>query len=342
MAVGYEPVLWNRQKKRYDLILGGLMALYLALFIGVTLALYPEIVPQTLIIRATATLAILMLHVILSIGPLARLDERFLPLLYNRRHFGVSMFLIAAVHGIFSLIWFHGFGNVNPVYSVFTANMQYNSLVDFPFQTLGFFALLILFVMAATSHDFWLKNLSPRVWKILHMGVYFAYALVLMHVMLGAYQTENSPIQLGLYVLGLITLSGLHLAAGFKQSKTDNAQLLIEQGWIQVGPVSEIPEDCARIVHHGKESIAIFKYEGKLSAISNVCKHQNGPLGEGKIIDGCITCPWHGYQYLPHNGTSPPPFTEKVATYDLKLEGNTVYVNPKGHPEGTELEPLVY
>ena len=70
-----------------------------------------------------------------------------------------------------------------------------------------------------------------------------------------------------------------------------------------------------------------------------MCKHQGGPLGEGKIIDGCITCPWHGYQYLPHNGQSPPPFTEKVSTYQLKLEGDTIYINPKAFEEGTEVEP---
>ena len=88
------------------------------------------------------------------------------------------------------------------------------------------------------------------------------------------------------------------------------------------------------------ERIAVFKYEGKLSAVHNVCKHQGGPLGEGKIIDGCITCPWHGYQYLPHNGQSPPPFTEKVATYELTLNGTTVYVNPKAFEEGTVVKPL--
>ena len=27
-----------------------------------------------------------------------------------------------------------------------------------------------------------------------------------------------------------------------------------------------------------------------------------GPLGEGKIVDGCITCPWHGFQYRPQDG----------------------------------------
>ena len=89
----------------------------------------------------------------------------------------------------------------------------------------------------------------------------------------------------------------------------------------------------------GAKSIAIFKYEGKLSAVDNACKHQNGPLSEGRIIDGCITCPWHGYQYQPHNGTSPPPFGEKLATYDVKVEGKQVWVNPEGHAEGTAIEP---
>jgi hypothetical protein len=39
---------------------------------------------------------------------------------------------------------------------------------------------------------------------------------------------------------------------------------------------------------------------------------------------------------LPQNGQSPPPFKEKVSTYDVKIEGNDVWVNSKAHPEGTE------
>jgi hypothetical protein len=46
-------------------------------------------------------------------------------------------------------------------------------------------ALLILLLMAATSHDFWLKNLTAPVWKRLHMLVYAAYALLLAHLLLG-------------------------------------------------------------------------------------------------------------------------------------------------------------
>ena len=99
-----------------------------------------------------------------------------------------------------------------------------------------------------------------------------------------------------------------------------------------------IPEGRARIVCAG-ERIAIFRYDGKISAVSNVCRHQNGPLGEGRVIDGCITCPWHGYQYLPGNGRSPAPFTEKVATFDVLVVGGRVYVNPKAHAPGTPVAP---
>jgi nitrite reductase/ring-hydroxylating ferredoxin subunit len=62
--------------------------------------------------------------------------------------------------------------------------------------------------------------------------------------------------------------------------------------------VNEIEESRAKIFCVDKERIAIYKHENKLYALHNVCKHQGGPLGEGKILDGCITCPWHGYQYF--------------------------------------------
>lgn len=174
MSASYQGVLWNRQKRIYDFVLWSFIAVYIALFAFLNYRFDPRITPETLFIRATGTLALLMLHVILSIGPLARIDKRFLILLYNRRHLGVSMFLVAGTHGVFNLAQFHSMGNVNPFVSLFSSNMHYTSFINFPFQVLGFFALLILFMMAATSHDFWLNTLTPRLWKSLHMLVYVA------------------------------------------------------------------------------------------------------------------------------------------------------------------------
>jgi len=339
MGLDYQLVLWNKHKKTYDKIIAASMLLYIILFTVITLIFNSETSIETLVIRAFGSLAIIMLHVILVIGPLARLNTNFLPILYNRRHLGVSMFIAALIHGSFSMFQFHALGDVNPIYSLFTSNMDYGSLTNFPFQVLGFLALLILFVMASTSHDFFLGNLSARVWKRLHMMVYFAYALIFAHVFLGAFQQETSPFTIGIMMIGFVIVASLHLFTAFKERNIDTTKTVEIEGWLEVCHSSEIEENRAKIFTVDNERVAIFKYDGKLSAIHNVCKHQGGPLGEGKIIDGCITCPWHGYQYVPSNGKSPPPFTEKVATYELKLEGDIVYINPKAFDEGTEVKP---
>jgi sulfoxide reductase heme-binding subunit YedZ len=337
MSASYVAVGWNRQKKLYDWLIAGFCIGYLALFVLLTLLFNADVTFETLLIRSTSTLAVLLLHTILAIGPLCRLNKKFLPLLYNRRHLGVTMFSLAAIHGVFSIMQFHTLGNINPLVSVFVSNTNYGSLGAFPFQSLGFFALIIFFVMAATSHDFWLHNLSPRVWKTLHMFVYLAYLLVVMHVMLGVIQYERNPALVIIILTGSATLVTLHLLAAFKERKIDTMQFAARQeGYVMVCPVQEIENTRAKIFCVDKERIAVYRHEDKIFAIHNVCKHQGGPLGEGKILDGCITCPWHGYQYLPHNGQSPPPFKEKVSTYAVKVIDGKVWLNPEPFAEGTE------
>jgi nitrite reductase/ring-hydroxylating ferredoxin subunit/DMSO/TMAO reductase YedYZ heme-binding membrane subunit len=330
MSVSYTSVGWNRAKKLYDATIAAALVVYLGLFVGIGFAAHPDATAETLLIRALATAAFLMLHVILSIGPLCRLNPGFLPLLYNRRHLGVTMFLVALAHAAFAIVQFHALGNLNPFVSLLTTGTG--------FQTFGLAALVIFFFMAATSHDFWLANLGPRVWKTLHMGVYAAYALVVIHVALGALHSEAHPVLAILTGAGMVWLVSLHVAAGMRERAGDEDAARQPDGWIDVGPADAIPEGGARIVCAG-ERIAVFRYDGKISAVSNVCRHQNGPLGEGRVIDGCITCPWHGYQYLPGNGRSPAPFTEKVATFDVRVACGRVFVNPEPHEPGTPVEP---
>jgi nitrite reductase/ring-hydroxylating ferredoxin subunit/DMSO/TMAO reductase YedYZ heme-binding membrane subunit len=330
MSVSYTSIGWNGAKKAYDKTIVIALTTFLALFAGVGLAAHNDATVETILIRALALAAFLMLHVILSIGPLCRLDPRFLPLLYNRRHLGVTMFLVALAHAVFAIVQFHAQGNVNPLVSLLTTGTG--------FQTFGLAALIILFLMAATSHDFWLANLGPRAWKKLHMGVYFAYALIVIHVALGALHSEEHPVLAIGTGVGMAWLLSLHVVAGLRERKGDRDTERVEDGWIDAGPVDTFEDGRARIVCAG-ERIAVFRYDGKISAVSNVCRHQNGPLGEGRVIDGCITCPWHGYQYLPGNGRSPAPFTEKVATFDVLVVGGRVYVNPVAHEPGTPVAP---
>jgi nitrite reductase/ring-hydroxylating ferredoxin subunit/DMSO/TMAO reductase YedYZ heme-binding membrane subunit len=342
VSVTYSSIGWNRQKKIYDLAIVAGVALYLGLFILVGLYWHPFVTIETLLIRALGTCAFLLLHVVLVIGPLCRLSPRFLPLLYNRRHLGVATFLVALAHGSFSVVQFHAVGDVNPLVSVLAGNTRYSSLSHFPFQTLGLAALVILFLMAATSHDFWLANLGASAWKRLHMMVYLAYGLLVAHVTLGVLQAETSLLLTGAIGLGIAMVIALHLLAAWRERRNDRpAEGEGSDQFIDVCPASEIAENRARIVTLAGERVAVFRYDGRVSAISNVCQHQNGPLGEGKIIDGCITCPWHGFQYLPATGASPPPFIEKVPTFRVRIVGDRVQVDPRPNAPGTYVEPAI-
>ncbi|MCX7356712.1 MAG: Rieske (2Fe-2S) protein, partial [Alphaproteobacteria bacterium] len=76
-------------------------------------------------------------------------------------------------------------------------------------------------------------------------------------------------------------------------------------------------------------------------AISNVCRHQGGPLGEGRIIDGCVTCPWHGFQYRPQDGKAPAPFTERIAIYRTRIEDGVAFVQSNPAPSDEEIAPSI-
>ncbi len=340
MSGKYKAVGWNRQKRIYDATLTVLLVLVIAAYILTTLALNPRSTVETLVLRSTALAAILLLHVILCIGPLTRLDRRFLPLLYNRRHLGVAMFLLALVHAGLALFQFHALGAGNPLVTVFTAyKLDYNvfgetgRIAHFPFEPFGLFALIILFVMAATSHDFWLRILGASFWKCLHVLVYVAYGSLLVHVAYGALQYETAPIYVVLLGVGFVIVFGLHLLAQAREAKMDRKRAITESdGYISACKVDELRDGHGRAVMIAGERRAIFRHGNRIYALSNVCRHQGGPIGEGRILDGCITCPWHGWQYRPDNGTSPPPFHEVIETYPVRVRDGVVYVKPVANP----------
>lgn len=333
MTNAYRWVQWNRHKKIYDLLLVGGLVSYIVGFVGVGMATAPapgEFSPPVLVMRALGTAAAILLHFILAIGPAARIWPVLSPLLYNRRHLGVACFVVAFLHAFIAVGFYGGFGVVNPIMAVLAGPGTRP-----PFELYGFGALLILFVMASTSHDFWLANLGPRVWKGIHMLVYGAYVLLIAHITFGALVAEKHPVYFVLVIAGLIGLVMLHVIAGFRETAADAKGVAVE-GWIDIGTCQDIPEARARVVCvKGSERIAVYRDGAQLHAVSSVCAHQGGPLGEGKIVNGCITCPWHGYQYDAKNGQSPPPYTEKIETYELRVEGGRVLLNPEPNAPGT-------
>ena len=344
MSHQFVTVNWNRRKWAYDLCLWTGVILYLAVFVLVSQFRFQgeqAISMPIVLMRAFSTCGFLMLTVILCIGPLARIDARFLPLLYNRRHFGVSFCVIAVFHALLAVYFYHSFGDINPLVSVVTSGGSYDNLSGYPFQLFGLLALLIFFVMAATSHDYWNAVLGSA-WKTIHVLVYPGYVLLVLHIALGAMQEDNTGLLPGMVFGSVMAVAGLHVYSALFCSGEDKRNRRQAGRWVEIAKWQEIENNQAMTVRVGQdERVAVFRYdENKLCAVSNVCQHQNGPLGEGRVIDGCITCPWHGYQYRPEDGCSPPPFTEKIATYHLTLRGDVVCLDPTPLPPGTP-RPIV-
>lgn len=346
MSVKYIPVQWNKNKYWYDALLVIAIMAFLWIFVNLTpgvLSHERPINPQVHNARAFGACAFLMMTAILMIGPLARLDKRFLPLLYNRRHFGVLTLFVALTHASFILDWYFAFSPNSKYETVLSANTSYSQLLGFPFEAFGIFGLFCLGVLALTSHDFWMKFLTPRVWKALHYLIYPAYASVVAHISFGILQDQQNMV-LG-WIVGILVaiVIVLHLAAAYREhAQGDPAANTSADRWEKLCEVSDIEDKFAKVgqLSNG-ERVAVFRHDGKLSAIANACAHQNGPLGEGKIIACLVTCPWHGFQYDVTNGRSPAPFTEKVPTYEIAIRDGAVHVNPEANPPGTYVEPLV-
>src|SRR5215813_3437193 len=142
MSHQYQAIAWNRQKRLYDIVMVVGVALYLTLFVGVSAFLFPSATRITLTIRAVVSAAFFLLHIVLCIGPLCRLDPKFLPLLYNRRHLGIVTFLLGGVHSVAAIRQYPRHGNKDPLVSLLISNLNFRSLPDFPFQQLGFLALI--------------------------------------------------------------------------------------------------------------------------------------------------------------------------------------------------------
>ena len=346
MSTAYKPVGWNRNKLIYDAVLICCVVVYILLYLKLAPLLSSSVRAVDMPIlrmRAFGSLAFVLLTVVLAIGPLARLDPRFLPLLYNRRHFGVITAAVAFTHAMFVLDWYFAFSATPKLKALFTSNTSFGSVAGFPFELFGVFALVILLVLAATSHDFWLSFLSAPVWKAMHMSIYAAYAAVVLHVGLGAVLDGTNPMTAIFLSASLAALSILHLLAGRREKTIDDAASPIEvkTGWVDVGALDAIQEGRAIVgVLPQGERVAVFRFKNQLSALSNLCSHQNGPIGEGKIVLGFATCPWHGYQYRLEDGCAPPPFKERVRKYRVKVSGSRVLVDPVAVPLGTRVEPV--
>lgn len=63
--------------------------------------------------------------------------------------------------------------------------------------------------------------------------------------------------------------------------------------WTDTMAESEVTDGLTRRDVDGVP-IVVFRADGRIRALADRCTHRGGPLHEGALADGCVTCPWHG------------------------------------------------
>ena len=97
--------------------------------------------------------------------------------------------------------------------------------------------------------------------------------------------------------------------------------------FVKVASVDELKSGQGKTVTANGEEVALFNVNGKFFAISNICAHRGGPLGEGELEGQIVTCPLHGWQYDVETGECQTMPGSQVKHYEVKIEGKDVLVS---------------
>jgi|HubBroStandDraft_6_1064221.scaffolds.fasta_scaffold200018_2 nitrite reductase (NADH) small subunit len=75
-----------------------------------------------------------------------------------------------------------------------------------------------------------------------------------------------------------------------------------EQPGVTLVPLGAPRGRSAWTIKHNGRSYAVFDVGGELQVTDAACPHHGGPLAEGLVRDGVVTCPWHWYSFELRSG----------------------------------------
>ncbi len=96
--------------------------------------------------------------------------------------------------------------------------------------------------------------------------------------------------------------------------------------FVTVAALTDVPPGTTKTVDVQGIWIALSNVDGTLFAVDNTCPHAGGPLGEGKLKEGIIECPWHGWKFDLKTGrrVNNPNFT--VACCEVRVVDGQVQI----------------
>jgi nitrite reductase/ring-hydroxylating ferredoxin subunit len=93
-----------------------------------------------------------------------------------------------------------------------------------------------------------------------------------------------------------------------------------------VARVEDLEPGSVIPVHAGEQTLALARVGDDFYAVEGRCCHLQGPLGEGRLDENVLSCPWHGWQYDVRTGENEFDRAIRLETFDVVVEDGDVNV----------------
>jgi len=104
-------------------------------------------------------------------------------------------------------------------------------------------------------------------------------------------------------------------------------QLEANLEFVEIAPVTELPNGERLFVDVGDKPIVIFNIAGQFFAIGDVCTHDDGPLGDGVLEGDNVVCPRHGAEFDVRSGKAMSmPAAVDIPAYPVQVRGAMIFV----------------
>ena len=99
----------------------------------------------------------------------------------------------------------------------------------------------------------------------------------------------------------------------------------MNEHWIEIGRVEDIPRRGARVVRTAAGDIALFRtVEDEVFALQDQCPHKGGPLSQGIVSGRKVACPLHDWKVALDTGLAVAPDEGCAARFPVRLKDGKV------------------
>jgi nitrite reductase (NADH) small subunit/3-phenylpropionate/trans-cinnamate dioxygenase ferredoxin subunit len=106
-----------------------------------------------------------------------------------------------------------------------------------------------------------------------------------------------------------------------------------DETFVRVAARGDVRPGNPVAVKVGRYEVAIFDNDGEIVAYEDSCPHQGGPISDGYVENGTVTCSWHGWCFNLRTGSMTLGDFANLRRFSVRLTGDAIEIATEPDPE---------